>query len=198
MNHILSPLVDINGFVPLPDEAKSIYLLAELNAKFRLSPKGNVWCVSVGSSFTDKHTGLLSGLNSLKSFAISCHFSPKATEAALTDAGILSVSRLPRLTALFLDLKGSLTDASACLLRGSLRLKWLKLPNGMITDTGVYYLCELNRLLSLSLYANPITDRSIPFLLRLTNLRELCLEETLVSAEGLRKVRRGLPQCDVR
>jgi hypothetical protein len=78
---------------------------------------------------------------------------------------------------------------------GLSKLERLDLTSTRITDMGVIHLAEVISLKDLTLSGTKITDESIPYLLRLTRLKRLDLRNTAITENGIRRMRKDLPNC---
>ena len=90
----------------------------------------------------------------------------------VTDAGLVSVAKLPNLTRLDLNHTG-------------------------VTDAGLARLASLTHLESLNLYGTVITDAGLDRLKGLTRLRTLHLWQTQVTPEGVARLRSTLPAAAI-
>ena len=117
----------------------------------------------------------------------------------LTDTGDAELERLETMTRLrWLGLGGTkITDAGLRHLEGLTRLEHLTLNQTQIGDAGVEHLKGLKQLKELGLGQTRVSDASLEHLTGFQHLVRLELQRTKVSAEGVRKVKRALPRCDV-
>ena len=117
-----------------------------------------------------------------------------------TDVGDAELERLKGMTQLrYLGLVGTrITDAGLRHLEGLTRLEELALNKTQIGDAGVAHLKGLKQLKRLGLGNTRVTDASLEHLIGLKNLVRLELQFTSVTAEGVRKIDRALPHCDIR
>ncbi len=84
-----------------------------------------------------------------------------------------------------------ITDAGLNHVAALFSLRKLNVAQTQATDNGVQYLSSLPHLESLDLSGNlGITDAAIPFLEKLPQLREVFLDGTSVTAEGLKRLGR--------
>jgi len=92
---------------------------------------------------------------------------------------------------------GKITDAGLENLAGRnelIQLKQLKLSGTKITDKGLLHLANLEKLETLTLVGcDKITDAGLKHLHKLTNLKQVRLKGTAVSAEGITKLKKALP-----
>ena len=77
------------------------------------------------------------------------------------------------------------------------RLTSLNLHSTSITDKGLTSLKSLRYLLSLNLYNTKVTNKSIATLGRMKQLRSLYLWQSQVDAEGIKALRKQLPNTDI-
>jgi hypothetical protein len=112
----------------------------------------------------------------------------------LTDRGIMQLGRLKELR--YLDLERThLTNAGLPALVGARGLEVLNLSGTQVTDGGLEPLQGLPKLRHLLLNQTMLTDGSIDDLLGLQGLTRLELQDTRLSAEGVERLRDGLPAC---
>lgn len=145
-------------------------------------------------------------------------FSP--TETPVTDAGVKHLASMKNLEVLHLRRLG-LSDRSVKHLKSLKRLvrlrlagnqisndgladlqnlvhiRQLELTNNKVTDSGLVHLKPLADLEQLYLVNNNITDRGLVHLTHLANLRLLQLHDTKVSKQGIDKLGKELPNCDI-
>jgi hypothetical protein len=144
----------------------------------------------------------------------------------VTDAGLKHLERLPHLRRLELDDTG-VTDAGLEHLEGLTNIECLVLGGGNFSDTGLEHLKGMTNLKSLTLrYANitdagpkhfsgltslreltleytsfnywtSITDAELMHLSGMTNLQRLTLVGNNVTEEGIKKLRKALPNCKI-
>lgn len=106
----------------------------------------------------------------------------------ITDAGLVHISRLNKLT--FLALPGSVTDAGLKHLAGLTNLVTLSLDGTAVTGPGLEHLDCAGSLYHLSLReAAKFTDAGMPQVAKMTQLRTLNLWGTRVTDEGLAHVK---------
>lgn len=97
----------------------------------------------------------------------------------------------------YLDLSGTrVTDAGLAQLAQLQRLEHLYLP-AQTTDAGVRHLAGLNRLHKLNLIKSQVTDETLVTLQHLTSLSDVHLNQTAVSAEGVRRLSAALPRSAI-
>ncbi len=110
----------------------------------------------------------------------------------LTDAGLAALSPLA-LEILWLGPR--ITDRGMETVAGFRGLKHIDICTHLITDDGVRALAGLRELEVLWLTRSRITDACIPVLSQFAGLRELNVNCTEITPEGLAQLRRELPLC---
>ena len=140
----------------------------------------------------------------------------------ITDAGLKQLEVLPRLCSLGLR-DTPVSDDGLKQLKRLKQLRGLDLSNTRITDAGLKQLEVLRGLVSLNLRHTPVTDAGLVHLECLNELEELDISSTRVTDagldhlrylpklrilflemdegvtdEGVEKLRRGLPLCEIR
>jgi hypothetical protein len=115
----------------------------------------------------------------------------------ITDAELVHLRQLPKLRTLFLD-GTAVTDRGLHQLSLLTRMKWLGVGDTHVTDEGLVYLRSMSGLERLDLDGTNITDVGLVHLYGLNNLVWLNLERTRVSEDGLAKLRRALPNTQIR
>jgi hypothetical protein len=98
--------------------------------------------------------------------------------AAVTDAGLVTVSQFDQLEEL------SLQDG-------------YPLGTTRITDEGLRSIGRMNNLGKLSIWQLPITDKGLTHLVGMRGLRSLVLSETKCTQAGVADLQRKLPQCKI-
>jgi hypothetical protein len=83
------------------------------------------------------------------------------------------------------------------ILRESHSLETLDLYGCAVGDEGLAHLKDLRNLRHVNLIGSKITDASIPVLLQWTKLEYLGIADTQISREGAKRLRAGLPECEV-
>ena len=76
-------------------------------------------------------------------------------------------------------------------------LKKLVLNDCQVTDSKLPNLQELGKLRVLGLAQNPVTDRSVDDLSRFNGLRALDIQGTLITRQGVVRLRAALPGCAI-
>ncbi len=110
----------------------------------------------------------------------------------LTDAGVAHLAGLP-LEVLWLGPR--VTDEAMRTLAGMPTLKYLDICAHMVSDAGVAMLATLPNLEVLWLSRCGLTDAAVSSLIQLRGLRELNVNFTGVSENGLARLRAALPAC---
>ncbi|MGV3606580.1 MAG: protein kinase domain-containing protein [Planctomycetaceae bacterium] len=114
----------------------------------------------------------------------------------VSDAGLENIRNLKAIREL--DLSGLKINGSGLKYLQELpRLKILQIHNAALTNDSVLQLSECKSLESLGLHRCPITDNELPHLAKLSELKWLGLNGTKVTAEGVEKLKKGLPNCRI-
>ena len=66
-----------------------------------------------------------------------------------------------------------------------------------LVDSDIHYLLSLRKLERLNLDGQPLTDACLEQIKGMTQLRELSLDETGVTGEGVMKLQDALPACQI-
>jgi len=144
------------------------------------------------AQITDNDLSRLVGLKQLEELNICGN--------EISDEGLIHIAQLTTLQ--YLDLSFThITDDGLQHLQRLTNLQSLLL-NGLddddqLTDAGIRYLVPLVQLSELRLNGAHITDQSVDALLTFRNLRMLDISGTRISEEGYRRLREGLPDCDI-
>lgn len=113
------------------------------------------------------------------------------------DADIEPLKNLPHLEELRLE-QSHVTDAGLAHLQVLKQLQILDLHKSLlITDKGIEALAPLSKLHKLELSYTRVTDGAVNALVTLKGLKTLHLSGTRITADGLKKIREGLPKCEV-
>ncbi|MEW4571030.1 protein kinase [Tautonia sp. JC769] len=112
----------------------------------------------------------------------------------LSDRGIMQLGRLKHLRHLDLE-RTYLTNAGVPAIGRAEGLEFLNLSGTQVTDGGLMPLQALPRLRQLWLNQTMLTDASVDDLLELPGLTRLELRDTAITAEGVGRLRSGLPGC---
>jgi len=121
-------------------------------------------------------------------------FAAPSGAAQVTDDRIAAL--LPPVAGHVQDLslaRSGITDRSAALIAGMVRLRRLDLSRTAITDAGVTLLGSLKNLEELNLVGTSVTDASLPDLANATNLQRLFLWSTQVTPDGVERLRAARP-----
>lgn len=136
----------------------------------------------------------LSGLKALESLNLSGN--------AVTNDGLQHLGSLTRLRELELNLL-PIDDAGLTHLASLKKLERLQLiftegfAGPIVTDSGAHSLAAIKQLKTLNLVGARITDASLTELSRLKKLTRLILIDSKLSANGIRRLRQMLPDCEV-
>lgn len=112
------------------------------------------------------------------------------SKTRVTDGGTGPLRRLKAIKALSLG-QTRITDATLVSLKELKHLRGLCLSHTAVTDGGVGHLKALPDLACLDLSATQVTDAALPVLATLPKLEELCLSGTAVSDQGLERLAAG-------
>ena len=113
----------------------------------------------------------------------------------ITDDALAHLHAMKRLYEL--NLQGTrITDEGLKHLRSATDLRTLLLPKG-ITDEGMEQIRHMKQLRELSLINSSVTDASVEKITQLKNLKRIWLNETGVTLEGVKRIRKSLPECYV-
>uniref|UniRef100_Q026S1 Leucine Rich repeats (2 copies) n=1 Tax=Solibacter usitatus (strain Ellin6076) TaxID=234267 RepID=Q026S1_SOLUE len=110
----------------------------------------------------------------------------------LTDDGLAAMAALP-LEVLWLGPR--ITDRGMETIGGFANLRHLDICTHLITDEGVRALAGLQQLQVLWLTRSRVSDASIEVLSQFTGLRELNVNYTEITAQGLARLKLALPEC---
>lgn len=184
-------------------DEKAFAHLPQLRALMRLSVYGGDFC--------DADLAPLAVLSNLEELEISDNdnvngtFTTHLTELPrlrelgpgkkLTDEGLASIARLVRLNTLFLE--GPFTDSGLLLMSSLSRLEVLYVTSDRVTAEGLAVVAELPELTRLGLDITPLPDAIVPVLSRCKSLSSLILFCSNLTSEGLRQLRRALPDCEI-
>ncbi|REK25649.1 MAG: hypothetical protein DWQ41_12005 [Planctomycetota bacterium] len=139
-----------------------------------------------GTGVADSGLSHLTGLNRLRTLLLS--------GTTTSDAGVRHIVELKGLTTLNLD--GTLISDTGLELLGELReLDYLGLHGTQVSDRGVQHIQSLKNLSVLHLQKTEVSDESLPVFEELERLKELHLDDTSVTPDGLKRLRRALPNC---
>jgi choice-of-anchor C domain-containing protein len=128
------------------------------------------------TNLTDAGLANLSGLTGLSYLSLNW--------TRVGDAGLRHLSALTNLEVLYLC-DTNTADAGLRSLKGMSKLQWLDLRGTQVTDAGLAHLSNLSQLRLLSLHGIRMTDAGVPPLTELPNLEVLTLSQTQVTDAGL-------------
>ena len=118
------------------------------------------------------------------------------SDTPITDAGLAHLRGLGSLQLLNLG-QTPITDRGLEHLRGLTGLQVLYLDGTHVGDVGLKHLASLEGLRELYLARTGVSDAGLESLRHRKQLRKLHLEGTAVSDEGLRRLKAGLPGCEI-
>jgi internalin A len=114
-----------------------------------------------------------------------------------TDANLTDLCELQSLGRLVLSGKG-FTDAGLRTVGGLKGLTYLSFVDTKVTDAGLKEVAGLEALQILYLGRCPgVTDASVDSLARMKGLKRLYLKGTDVTKEGVARIKKALPDCDI-
>ncbi len=93
--------------------------------------------------------------------------------------------------------ESEITESGWVLISKMKNLRKLVMHNCLVTDSGLPNLVALGELKVLGLAENPVTDAAIENLSQLGGLRALDLQGTLITRQGVRRLRAALPGCAI-
>ena len=138
--------------------------------------------LELADEVSDADLSIIVAVKSLRSLKLS--------RAAVTDVGMKKLARLPELSELSLvDCKG-LTDAGLEPIGRLKRLECLSLKGTNVTDTGLREVAKLRALKSLDLSGTNIDDAGLSGFTTLTSLERLTLNFTNIGDAGLKSLSR--------
>jgi hypothetical protein len=153
--------------------------------------------------------GVISAIPEVKRLAVG-NVSPSA---------LSKLSKMPRLESLTIE-SGPINDDDLECLAGSPHLQRLDLPSAELTSRGMATIGSRTKLTSLDLTRSSLddagfahfaslplqelslkqsntSDAAIPYLAQLKGLKELNIEYTNITEDGVQRLLRGLPQCKI-
>jgi Leucine-rich repeat (LRR) protein len=140
-------------------------------------------------SITDKGLGKLSALSQMQDMHIN--------EGVAGDELMKAATHWPKLHLLMVG-GGSVTNAGArAFFDSKSPVEFLMIDNCKIDDTALPNLFKLQKLNTLSLNGDNITDAAVPALIKCKTLTGLGLRATKVTPDGVARIRRALPNCNV-
>jgi HEAT repeat protein len=140
------------------------------------------------TTITDEGLAQLQGLANLESLEL--------VGTPVSDAGLRNLTRMTRLRHLSLRDVAGITDAGLTHLKGLTSLETLGLRGTQVTDAGLAHLGALGNLRSLVLTEH-VTDAGLAHLGGLKRLEHLNLLKSRVTREGVRRLKKALPGCDI-
>lgn len=144
---------------------------------------------STGRLFTNRSLDHLAGLDSLTELGLE--------STGVTDEGMKQVAQLERLRSL--NLSRSLVGGNGLLHIANIKtLRFLNLHSTGVDNEGVKHLAALPHLKELDLSSTQITEEAVPFLARIRPLRKLDVRSNGFSEEAYARLRRRLPDCEVK
>lgn len=153
-------------------------VLAHLNA-----PNLRALKINVDQPPNDRSLAAIEPLRRLEALRLDDRGAYDASQPRITNAGLASLARLPRLRSLSLE-RSLIDDEGARQLAKFRGLESLSLSQSDVGDAGVEKLADLPRLIYLDLGGTNITDAGVAHLARLDKLMELNLEQTRVTDAG--------------
>jgi hypothetical protein len=146
-----------------------------------------------GTAVSDTELRYLSRLIHLRKLLLA--------KTAVTDAGLIHLGRLTELRVLCLN-RTAVTDAGLDYLNRLPNIKSLYLKGTAVTGSSFVTTSGFADLELLILSETNVTDAGLAGLSRLTNLRFLQLEDQLedaaITANGMKELKRALPNCNIR
>ena len=172
------------------EQAGALVALEAIGAKVKLDFRDRIVAVDLkGTEFDDEAAIHLAVLKDVRSINLS--------ETLITDAGLVHLAKLPNIRRLFLY-GTKVTDKGLPHLKGLVSLETLCLDETRVSDEGLENIRGLKALEVLHLRSRlPVSDRSIPLIIRFEKLRELKVEGTKITPEGLERLKRKLPDCRI-
>jgi hypothetical protein len=168
------------GFYPQKANDRALRHLRDL-------PEVKVLCVESGD-VTEAGLEHLEGLTELVYLWLD--------EAKVADAGLEHLKGLTSLADLHLP-RSLVTGSGVRHVKGLPDLRGLDLAGAPVTDAGLRHVEELAGLHCLVLSDTQISDAGLGHLCRMTGLQLVDVAGTRVTAEGVRKLRKALPYCNV-
>ncbi len=114
----------------------------------------------------------------------------------ISDAGLVHVGGMKGLRVLGLG-NTRVTDAGMAHLSGLASLEILQLRSTRVTDAGLASLSGIPTLRTLVLFDTAVSDAAHAELLKMHALRELYIGTTKMTAPGVERLRKALPNCNV-
>ena len=172
------------------EQAGALVALEAVGAEIKLDFRDRVVNIDMkGTELSDETAVHLAALVDVRILNLS--------ETNITDKGVKHLASMKNLRSLFLY-GVNITDAGLVHLAGLVRLEKLCLDETRVSDEGTRHLKGLIDLESLHLRSRlPISDTSLPVLEGLKNLTELKIVGTKVTAKGLERLKKALPDCRI-
>jgi Leucine-rich repeat (LRR) protein len=134
------------------------------------------------------------GLKQLAKFKQLESLTLRGTET--TDAVLKEIAGLKHLRKLWIPSQ-KITDAGLKEIVALERLEILMLSSTRVTDAGLKHLAGLKQLKQLDLRGTAVTDAGLPHILQMEKLTRLDLTKTKVTPEGVKLLKKALPQLKV-
>lgn len=150
----------------------------------------NVETIELGNNREVTDAGLehFAGLKNLKTLYLY--------KTGVQGPGLIHLEQLPNLASVSFG-KTNLNDSGMKYLGNITGLTWLRLNNTKVTDKGMADLVSASLLNSLSLDHTAISDTGLVHLEQLSHLEYLGLLGTNVTVNGVERLRKKLPSCNV-
>jgi serine/threonine protein kinase len=142
------------------------------------------------SRVTNEGVAILTKLPAIKALLLQ-------NVAQVTDACLKTVGKSGTIDMMVLR-ADNITDEGLANLSSAINLASIDLSSTHITNIGVKNLSKLSRLRVVNLSDTKIDDNCIPTLASMTGVRSLNVSSTAISADGLRRLRAALPDCQIR
>jgi len=194
-----APTTNTTGSPVQRDDPKAVELLDDLVKAQPLAivAKDDSGCVRSASlalsRITDEDLELLKGLPKLKKLGVG--------GTRVTDKGLVHLRDMKQLEEVRLA-NDDVSDAGLEHVAGLGNLRVLDLfmlygDGSKITDSGMRHLSKLTNLEELNLTHTYVSDVSIEILTNLKKLKDLRLSGTRFTKEGVAKLVRALPECEI-
>ena len=172
------------------EQAGAMVALEAIGGEMKLDFRDRIVEIDLkGTEMDDKSAVHLAALKDVRSINLS--------ETKVTDAAMAHLAKLSRLNRLFLY-GTEVTDKGLVHLGKLSSLESLCLDETRISDEGMSNLKGLVQLEVLHLRSRlPVSDTSIPVIVRFEKLRELKVQGTKITPEGLERLKRKLPDCRI-
>ena len=172
------------------EQAGAMVALEAIGGEMKLDFRDRIVEVDLkGTEMDDKSAVHLAVLKDVRTINLS--------ETKVTDAAMAHLTKLSSLSRLFLY-GTDVTDKGLVHLGKLSSLETLCLDETRISDEGMSNLKGLVQLEVLHLRSRlPVSDTSIPVIVRFEKLRELKVQGTKITPEGLERLKRKLPDCRI-